>query len=289
MSGSIANYIAALTLAFYYLVTQNLQTKNKINSFQSLISIHIGMGIIAIPFIIIFEIWNLVSFDMIIKLLIINTPYLLAQLLVLYSIKISDSTVVSPLLILKVPSLAIIGIIFFNESLYFNQWISILILLLISIAISHNAGKIDFRTTIIIVLACIFYSIYDIEITKFTNSYSFDSIFEKISFTLSINYVFCAIILLLFAPKFKVEMNLIYKMKWSSAIWLLAMFFLISGFSSTGVIESNVAQSTRGVLAVIITILYIKAFKKEKESLKKWVKRFLLSASMIPCIILFYI
>ncbi len=256
--GLAASLTGAFCQALNYVLTQKCRDKVDVSSIQIVIAVHIGMGILtAIPFIG-FKLWNTVHFDHVVPLLMVNIPYIGAQILLLAAIKKSGASIISPLLALKIPILAALGFVFLNNALNLQQLLAIFSILALAIYLSKSAGRIDWVPLLLISLACLGYAISDYSITQYSKSLQNFSEFDQVWVTVSINYLFCGVLCLISALPCKVRLHLIFECKWISITWLVAVTLLVLGFKSSGVLQANVAQSLRGVFGVALAYMFLR-------------------------------
>jgi drug/metabolite transporter (DMT)-like permease len=233
--------------------------------------------------------WRYFSFNDIGIIIQTNLPYLIAQFLLFSAIKMSDSSVVSPLLVLKIPALACISILLFDKQLEPLQWGAIAIIVYLAYSISTLSGKLEIKPVLLIMGACICYGISDLGITSYTKNLGDLPLQDRIFIAITINYMICALVMLPFVRLFKVPLKAIGHMKWSAITWLVAVALLVVGFSLSGVVEANVAQSTRGVIAVFIGYVAIRLSNNVFTDKRQWHSKMIVSSLMVAGVALFYL
>ena len=107
--GIIASIFAAIGQALNYALTKDCQEKHRIYGFRMLIGAHIGMGFIMLWPFLFCSYYTYFEWEHLIDLFKINLPFLFAQYFMMQSIRVSDASIVSPLLVLKIPVLAAIS------------------------------------------------------------------------------------------------------------------------------------------------------------------------------------
>ncbi|RQW62020.1 EamA family transporter [Vibrio viridaestus] len=286
MFGIIASFIGAFFQALNYFVTQVSQRGHNYSATQILIAIHICMAVILAFPLIFLGYWQYFSFSDYELLLRANIPYLLGQFLLFSAIRISDSSIVSPLLVLKIPAIALVSIFIFHSELSTIQWLSIAIIIYLAYSISSTSGKLDIKPALFVLGASICYGFSDIGITEYTKLYPQLSVTESTMVTVTINYFFCGVVMLIVAPMFKVPLSAAYHMKWSAVTWIVGVVLLVIGFKISGVLEANVIQSLRGVLGVLISFVALRIPLNKENGV--WMTKFKLSLLMVGGVGLFY-
>ncbi len=289
MIGIVASFVGAILQATNYFVTQRSQRGYNYNAVQSLIATHMGMGLILAFPLIGLGYWRYFSLNDIPEILLTNVPYLIAQLFLFTAIRLSDSSVVSPLLVLKVPALAIISILVFGQHIEIQQWGAIALIVYLAHSISTLSGKLEAKPALLILSACALYGLSDLGITAYTKNLGSAPLQERIFISITINYMFCAVVMLPLFYWFKIPLKAIGHMKWSAVTWLTAVGFLVVGFSLSGVVEANVAQSTRGVIAVFIGYAAIRWSNNIFDDARLWRKKMIVSSLMVVGVALFYL
>jgi drug/metabolite transporter (DMT)-like permease len=287
MIGILASLVGAFFQALNYFVTQISQRGHNYNAKQMIIAIHIAMGIVLLIPLVGFEYWRFFKTADFPLLIQTNIPYLLGQLLLVIALRISDTSIVSPLLVLKVPTLALISLFIYDRHFNLQQWASLGLIIYLAYATSKMSGKLDLKPGLLIMAACLCYGLSDLGITTYTHRLQGISGVERTIVSITINYFFCALLMLPLVPVFKVPLRAIHHLKWAAFTWLIAVVLLVYGFSTSGVVEANVAQSTRGVFGVFLSYL---ALKLSPNSDKKiWQQKVIVSCFMIGAVALFYI
>ncbi|MDC0610587.1 EamA family transporter [Vibrio sp.] len=287
MIGIIASLVGAFFQALNYFVTQISQRGHQYNSKQIIIATHLAMGIILLIPLLAFDYWKYFQIEDIWLLVQANVPYIIGQLLLIVAIRVSDTSVASPLLVLKVPTLAIVSLILFDKHLSIQQWASMGLIVYLAYSMSTMSGKLDVKPALLIIGASICYGFSDLGITAYTLQLEGVSGLERTIVSVTLNYLFCAVCLLPFVPVFKVPLSGVYNMKWAAITWIIAAVLLVTGFAMSGVVEANVAQSTRGVWGVFLSYM---ALKLSANSDKKiWYKKIKISCFSVVAVALFYI
>lgn len=287
MIGIIVSLIGAFFQALNYYVTQRSQLGHNYNPRQIIIATHLAMGLILLVPLFLFNYWHYFSSDDLGLLMRVNVPYLLGQLLLVMAIRISDTSVVSPLLVLKVPTLALVSIVLFDRHLSMIQWSSIGLIVYLAYSMSCLSGKLDIKPAALIIGASICYGFSDLGITEYSSRFEGMMMAERTLISVMVNYLFCAACMLPLVPVFNVPLRAIGHMKWAAVTWLIAVMLLVSGYSLSGVIEANVAQSTRGVMGVFISYFALRLSANSDK--KVWYQKIRIALSMVVGVVLFYL
>ncbi|EJL6751073.1 hypothetical protein ACSKZ4_004383 [Vibrio alginolyticus] len=285
--GVLASFLGATFQALNYTLTQSCQQKYNIDGVKLLVAIHVGMGVISLIPTVIFGYWRLIEQHILWDLVIINIPYLLAQYLLISAIRLSDASIASPLLALKIPVLAAISVIGFNAEFNMMQGVSVALILLLAWYFSSISGKINAAPLLFILGACFFYSLSDMAITQLSHRLLDSSPIEQGFATICINYLICGLFSMPFMPAMKVNFTTVYQAKWVALAWFVAIVFLIIGFNISGVVSGNVVQSLRGVIGILLAYLFFRHQVSHSSSV--WKKKLLAAFGMFIAVGLFYL
>ncbi|MDB1125344.1 EamA family transporter [Vibrio algarum] len=271
--GIFASFLGALFQSLNYILTQNCQQKHSIDGVKLLVAIHVGIGLLAIVPTVVFGYWQLMTLNLIWDLLLINFPYLVAQYLLIMAIRYSDASIVSPLLALKIPVLAIISVMFYQAGFSAIQWITIGIILTIAWYFSTLSGSINTKPLLLVFGASVGYSLSDMAITNLSHKLLDGSPIEQSFATICINYFACGVMSIPLIKPMKVKIMTIYHARWVALAWFIAVIFLILGFNISGVVSGNIVQSLRGVIGVILAYLFFR--KQVGHPMSIWRKNLL--------------
>ncbi|WP_319532307.1 hypothetical protein [uncultured Cohaesibacter sp.] len=259
--GLSASIAGAFFQALNYTATQRCQEKAHYSTTQILLATQVAMGVIlALPFLFL-GVWDYLVPSDLIALVRANAPYAAGQFLVIIAIKKSGASIVSPLLTLKIPTLAVIAVVSGQGYPSSHQLAAIAVILLLAYLLSRRAGALDLWPAVLIVVACIGYAFSDMEITKLSKRFADLPLLHQVMVTVCVNYVFCAIVSLPVLIVMKAPMRVIYDARWIGVTWVVAVFFLLIGFNVAGVLEANVAQSLRGVFTILISLVLVRRLK----------------------------
>jgi len=269
MIGILASFIGATLQAINYLLTQDAQYRYKIRGLHLLIGSQIVLGIIGFLCLLSFGYLSLLDISLLIPLLKVNLPYIIGQYALIKAIQESDASVASPLLALKVPALALMYMVLFHQHFTLIQWIAMTLIISLAYFFSSLSGKIKFKPLLYITIASFSYGTSDLFITDLSQQLPADTLTERALITNCINYFFCGMVSLPIFFSMKISTKQVWQLKWVGLAWFVAVFFLIIGFNLSGVVGSNVVQSSRGVMAVILGLYFFKETRKDPTLMKK--------------------
>ena len=267
--GIIFGLAAALSQCISYLFSKKYIHKDG-TAFQLLIASHLIMGIFATICLGILLIENdLPPFkNYWLELLKVDGFYLLAQLSFFMAISKTEASRVVPLLGLKVIFIAILGVIFWGESLSSWQWGAI-ILCFSGALISNWSGKsIPLSGTLWLLGAIWGYSLSDINIKFLINCIELETGqgVQTIFIAVSVAYFYLGLFsLLIFLFTRSIKLKHLKPALAFSSCWFAAMLFLFACFGLIGPLFGNLVQSGRGVLAVLLGVLVAKFAWSEHE------------------------
>jgi drug/metabolite transporter (DMT)-like permease len=184
---------------------------------------------------------------------------LAAQWLLFIALKTTNSSVVAPLLGLKIPLLGVLSVILLNERLPWHGWVAILLCATAVFLISPPTGRPAMRGLALIFLVCLGYSGSDLLIPRVVERVSSASDMP-ILLGFSLTYILCGIGGLAVAVHQGSWRQLcIHKCALPFSIcWLLGMCLLFAAFSTIGVIFGNMLQSSRGLMTVLMSLFLVK-------------------------------
>ena len=194
------------------------------------------------------------------------TAYFLGQLALIKALSKCDPSRVSALLGLKVPILAMISLTFMGKNFASLQWIAIGLIILSAFILSRVGGKLSKSGLILIILATFGYSLSDIGATNLVKSFTHLSAAKATMVSVCLTYISCGIMTVVYflfskAPR-QVELKGVLPY---SIVWFTSFVFLFSSFLSIGFVGGNIAQSSRGVISIVLGIIIAGMGMKELE------------------------
>ncbi|WED23647.1 EamA family transporter [Vibrio sp. JC009] len=284
--GVLASFLGATFQAVNYTLTQSCQQRYNIDGVKLLVAVHVGLGFVALIPTLLFGYWKLLAVDQWWDFIKINLPYLLAQYSLIKAIRLSDASIVSPLLALKIPVLALISILFFQADFGAMQWLAISLILALGWYFSSMSGQITLAPLMLVLFSSVGYSLSDMAITQFSHRLLEGTSVEQSLATISINYLALGVCSLPLLKLQKVNLKTVYQTKWVALAWFVAVVFLILGFNIAGVVSGNVVQSLRGVIGVILAFVFFRT--QIDQPMSVWKKKLMAATGMFIAVGLFY-
>lgn len=185
--------------------------------------------------------------------------YLGAQRLLFLTLEKTDSSVVAPLLGLKIPLLGIISVAFLGTQLPLGAWLAVILCTAAAFLVSPPRGLPEIRGLILILLTCLGYCGSDIFIPRLVEKIAPASNHPNL-LGVSMTYIVCGGVGLATAwhqKAFRIPRVQRYAIPYAFT-WLTGMCFLFATFSTVGVIFGNMLQSTRGLISVFLAVLVLR-------------------------------
>ena len=167
-----------------------------------------------------------------------------------------DASRVSPLLTMKVPILAVFGMVLFGDRYTPMQWAGVA-LVIVSAWLLCKAGRdIPLRALAWLFLASIGYAFSDICIKLTLEAFApvCGSLLHRSLLTVFVCYLAGGIYGfagLAFVPRTPRRVFVRHVVPYA-AVWLVAMIVLFACFSLIGIVQGNIVQSARGLISVVM-------------------------------------
>lgn len=212
-----------------------------------------------------------------------STSYMAGQLCLIKALSKSDPSRVSSLLGLKVPMLAVFSFLIMGDNYGWMQWLAIILIIATAVVLASAGGKISKKGIMWIILATSGYCLSDVGATNLVRSFDMGSQFHTSLFAVCLSYICCSLYTLIYflfkgLPKVdEMRATLPY-----SSTWFLSFIFLFASFSSVGFVIGNIAQSSRGIISIVLGLMVASlGFRhlEEKISRKQFMHR--LAAGMV--------
>lgn len=284
--GVISSIIAAVLQGLTYAITKNCQDAYRIYGFKMLIAEQLAMAFIVFWPFVLFRYYEFFEWRLIVGLLEINIPFLLAQYFMIMALRASDASIVSPLLVLKIPILTAISLILFHDSFELLQYFAIAAILLLSWIFSSLSGQIRIRALIFIIATCFCYVLADIATVMLTKTFAAPPIEQAIILN-CYNYIAALIFFIPCAFIKKVKFNDVYHCKYVALTWIVSSTLMVIAFNLSGVVSGNIIQSLRGAFGIVIVMLFFKDQIIDHKT--KWQTKVTLSLLMTLSVVCFYI
>lgn len=186
--------------------------------------------------------------------------YLTAQWLLFVNLKRTDSSVVAPLLGLKIPLLGLISTVLLQQPLPATAWAAIAMCTAAVFLVSPPTSLPELGTLALILLTCLGYCGSDLCIPLLIGKLEGASRAPTL-LAVSATYTVCGIVGVVMALRMKAfRVPGVHRHAAPyAASWLLGMCFLFAAFATIGVIFGNMLQSSRGLISVVLTALILRA------------------------------
>ena len=262
MLGILFGLMAALCQSISYLCLRLFFGRHNNDFVKVLVLSHIIMGITSVPLAMYLMPETMPKMSSYIYSLLGTTVfYILGQLFLFAAIVKSEPSRVSPFLGLKIFILAVISIVFFQESFGLAKWLAV-ILSTSSIFLLYNSGeKLDLKCMCLIVLACFSYCLSDLGIKILVDHFRYLGLLRGACLSTALCYCLCGIfgfLVLFFVPGKLTRDTWLYSLPFAFS-WLIAMIFMFSCVGLVGVVFANILQSMRGIVSVVLGFLIARA------------------------------
>lgn len=276
--GLLLGFIGAVCQAWNYAVTKEVQQKYKLSGLKLLGATHVLMCLTClIPFLFLGYYRYLDPYSLLYTFCIV-LPYLCGQYFVNKAIGLSDSSIVAPLLAIKIPILAFISVLFLDKGFNLQQTVAIVLIISIGWYFSSLSGKIGLNSLICVLLGCVNYCLSDLSMAvllmPYLKSIGVNFWLDQVFMGSVMEYVACGIpafpmLFLRSTHCFKVTLKDAWCTRLIVFTWLANTFGLVSCFNLTGVVEGNIIQSLRGVIGVLIAYLFYRKYIQDPSTFRK--------------------
>jgi uncharacterized membrane protein len=299
--GIILGLSAATCNSVAYLLSRAFLQKHHQSHFQLLAISHLILGIVSVGLAALLWPANmppLSTFGP--SLLGTSLFYLVAQVCFFLALRKTEASRLSPMLGSKIIILAIISVLFLDDSFTGLQWTAILFSFIAAILLTGAGSRVPLAAIALISATCLGYCMSDINIKiliphfspHFGSHYSGEmgQILASI-FSTSLYFIVCGIVSLIMLICLKNTP----KTMWKDAIpfsilWYAAMLCLFGCFGTVGIIYGNILQSTRGIISVVLAaFVSMMGFHKleQKVSRPVLIKRIFAAALMTAAVAIF--
>ncbi|WP_319413332.1 hypothetical protein [uncultured Cohaesibacter sp.] len=284
--GLSVSLLGAFFQALNYVATQRCQQASAYRSTQILIATQVSMAfIVLVPFLAMRG-WQYLAPEDLISLVKINAPYAVAQFFVILAIRKSDASIVSPMLTLKIPTLTVMAVVMGQGLPSSHQLLATALILLLAYALSRRSGSLDLWPALFVIVASVGYALSDTAMTHFSTRFLDLSLFHRVALLISVNYIFCGIVSAPGLCMTKAPLRIVYDARWIGLTWVIAVYLLVVGFITTGVLKANVAQSMRGVFGILIAMVLARSLR---ASSKDWSFKIAISVAMTAAVFLYFL
>jgi uncharacterized membrane protein len=292
--GIIFGFMAALCQALSYICSKAFLHKHPGENTKLLLISHALMGLVSLfvlPFVLVSSFPPLEH--VLLPLFACAGFYMVAQGCLFMALKITEASRVSPLLGLKILFIAFLSMIFFDKTFSLIQWSAVGIALLAGAILNWSGSSPPFKGIVLILFACLGYSLSDINIKILIVNLSSSSILNGALCAVTMTYCLCGIVsIVLLSFMKKNNMGLLKDTIPFSIFWFVAMLFLFVCFAFISVMLGNIIQSTRGVISIVIAAAIAKAgYEHIEKKITKgvFIRRVAAAILMLISIVMFVV
>ncbi len=291
--GLILGFFGAVCQAINYAVTKDVQQKYTLSGLRLLNATHVLLFICAfIPFLIC-EHFRYVDEYSIFYSYCIILPYLGGQYFTNKAIGLSDSSIVSPLLTIKIPILALISLFMLGKGFNLQQTAAIIIILSLGWYFSSLSGRIAMGSLACVGAGCLCYCLSDLAmgvlLMPYFKAVGVESWVQQVFLGCTFEYVFCGVFalpLLFTGGHQRINLRDVWETRWIGVTWLLNMAGIVSCFNLAGVVDGNIVQSLRSVIGVIIAYLFFRKYIKDHTTFRK---KLFIALAMFAAVGIYYL
>ncbi|WP_106475901.1 hypothetical protein [Phytohalomonas tamaricis] len=252
----ITGLLGALCQAMYYYMAAHVRLKHGLSSRAMLVFSHILMGLAS--FVGLILLWTPDAaplMDFIGPLSAATGFYLLGQAALFAALRRDVASRVSPLLGLKVVSLALITTFFASEVLSTLQWLAVAACGGGAVAMSLAGGMLRPKALGWLVLAVLGYSGADLGVVGLTRNLGVPGM-HGVLLAVCIVYFTNGLIVLPVGASLKKSAWKKVLATWPLAVtWFGSMMLLFVTFAQLGAVHANILQSARGVLSIAVAVV----------------------------------
>ena len=289
--GIIFGLGAAVSQSFSYLSSRAYLSKYS-SSYELLVVSHIMMGIFSLVILPFLPTGHIPEFKVYAwPLAACAIAYFWGQFSFFMTIRHLEPSRAAPLLGLKIITVALFSVLFFNGHLSLWQW-GAAGLCLIGAVVSNWSGKsISISGALWLVSTCSGYSLSDLYIRELVDTLGRDKLILNSVIGAVYVYIFCGIAA--FPVIFFISGEKIKKFKLGlpfAIFWFGAMLLLFSCFAQIGAVYGNIVQSTRGIISILLGVLIAHlghAHLESKISTILLIRRIIAAFLILGAIILF--
>lgn len=218
--------------------------------------------------------------------------YLAAQACFFLALRKTEASRLSPMLGSKIIILAIISVLFFDDTFTSLQWTAIAFSFIAAIMLTGAGSRVPVIAIVLISATCLGYCLSDINIKILIPH--FEPEMAKIPasiFSTALYFIVCGIVSLIML----LCMRKTPKAMWKDAIpfsvlWFTAMLCLFGCFGTVGIVFGNILQSTRGIISVVLAaFVSMMGYHGLEQKVSRWilVKRIFAAALMTAAVAIF--
>ncbi|RKR06931.1 hypothetical protein C7446_0931 [Kushneria sinocarnis] len=252
----ICGLLGALGQALYYFLAAQVRLTTGLGSRAMLVFSHLLMGLgSAIGVIMLWSPDMAPLMTLLGPLAAASGCYLLGQAALFAALRHDVASRVSPLLGLKVVSLAVITTLFAGELLGRLEWLGVAICGLAAIAMSLAGGAIRSRALGWLLLAVLGYSASDLGVVALMHHIGVEGLH---GIMLAVSVVYCLNGLVVLPVGFslgRADWRRVLATWPLAASWMGSMVLLFVTFNVLGAVHANILQSARGILSIAVALV----------------------------------
>ncbi len=276
----------AFCQALNYALTKQVQEKCTLRGVHLLLAEHLCMFVMVLPAFLGFQLYRFIDLQVLVYLAAIVLPYLIAQAAINQAILLSDSAVVSPLMTLKIPLMALLAYLMWQQSFTLLQLAAMLAIFSLGALSSKVSGRITLAPLAFTALGCLMFCLSDIAMTRLTHVLPSDSRFECIGAAIIFEYIVAGVLALPFSFRFHLRLGEVTATWPVALVWLLSMVGIVGCFNLSGVVEGNIIQTLRGVFGVLITYFLYASLMHDRDAFGH---KLMLSLLLFAAVVLYYL
>lgn len=290
--GIILGFVAAFWQAANYAFTKDAQEKHSLRGIRLLIAVHVFMGIIMlVPFLWLGH-YRYVSPETLWHGFLFIAPYLLGQYFSNRAIALSDSSIVSPLLTLKIPIMAVMAFFMIGQHFAAQHYLSIAMIMALGFYFSSLSGRLRLGPLACVLCCCASYCYSDINMVLFMrhleSRWGVARVFDQVLILGTFQYVCCLIPSLPFFAVRRMELRpaQVWQGRWIAISWLVSGMCFVACFNLAGVVEGNIIQSLRSVIGVVIAYLFFRSYIQDPGTFRK---KLFVAGGMFSAVLIYYL
>lgn len=252
----ISGLLGALCQAFYYYMAAHVRLRHGLSSRAMLVFSHLLMGGASCVGLLMLWTPEMAPLpDFLGPLAAVTGCYLFGQAALFAALRRDVASRVSPLLGLKVVSLAVITTLFASETLSTLQWLAVIACGGGAVAMSLAGGALRPKALGWLTLAILGYSGSDLGVVALTRSLGVPGV-HGVLLAVCIAYFANGLIVLPVGASLRSNAWKKVLATWPlAATWLGSMMLLFVTFAQLGAVHANILQSARGVLSIAVAVV----------------------------------
>lgn len=284
--GLLLGLAGAACQACNYAVTKACQERYRLTGLRLLTAEHVMMWLMVIVPFVGLGYYRTFNLHVACCLTAVVIPYLAAQYAVNQAITLAEASIVSPLMAVKIPILALICVLFFGQRFAAGQIAAVVAILGLAWYLSAISGKIRLLPLAYTAAGCLCFSLSDLAITALTHELQPLPRAEAVAAAIMYEYVVAGALALPAVRLCRLKAREIGATWKLSLLWLLSMVGIIGCFNLSGVVEGNVIQTLRGAIGVIVAYAFYRRYIRDRRAFRK---KLGIAVGMTAAVALYYL